>query len=797
MSPEHAQASTKRIDHRSDLFSLGATLYELLTRKPAFPGDLAHDVIQHILIDEPTPIRQLNPGVPRDLETIVMKCMAKDPNSRYESAEKLAADLRAVLEDRPIQAHRANAVEQAARWLKQNRRSVSQVSTAAMVTLAVTLTSLLGWSSYKSWNMSSLQLTALQPPLVAEILDDTGKSIRTETLPMQNAANLRAGEYKVRVSGDGSLSQDFEVTLARGSRDTKYTTNVSDQWLMTPQPLQHSCDVVDLGNERAVAVWGNDGITVHKHQGPQVAWTLKLSPETALPIADLPGYKNPRTFSGFQERGFGEANESRPWMIRDFVDVNGDGIGDLVSRRRHQAWLMAISGNGEGVLWFAPRGKELQRSRPDAQNTGLMPHGSVLNAPLLCEDLDDDGVSDFLVTVADPTTVYLANNSLDCDLWVEAVSSRTGSTLWKRDLPQSLLATPNNQPVPYDMRWFGNMNGGYFSQGGAVGTIAGGRLRSPGHVERSGYHVYMPTSPTFIKSTRTDDPGTTESSVAIVAGDKLLLLNPQTGTERVNHRLNLVFVLVTMCNGPMSMGTGYLISLRPEETTPPPTTAPTTATSIVPKLIVWSLASRHTLWSNMLDTYWPRKPNLGVLAPKWPLVCDLDGDGKSEVVVPDESTQGNNFSGYGSVIGAPTGNVSVFGSSNTPKWTQKIVNIDGTVNHFIDGPDLDGDSTRELFAVTCDSRTNILRVDALSGTNGSVLWCGSQEISSDSSLECFQILTVNWWYSGKDGWPQLLVTIADRRLGTGSDAAYTVVGFSAGTGLVTTIAKEIAENTTF
>ena len=797
MSPEHAQASSKRIDHRSDLFSLGATLYELLTRKPAFPGDLAHDVIQHILIDEPTPIRQLNPSVPRDLETIVMKCMAKDPNSRYESAEKLAADLRAVLEDRPIQARRANAVEQATRWLKQNRRSVSQVSTAAMVTLAVTLTSLLGWSSYKSWNMSSLQLTALQPPLVAEILDDTGKSIRTETLPMQNAANLPAGEYKVRVSGDGSLSQDFDVSLDRGSRNTKYTTNVSDQWLMTPQPLQHSCDVVDLGNERAVAVWSKDGITVHKHQGPQVTWTLKLSHETAPPINDSPGYMNPRTFSSFQERGFGESNESRPWMIHDFIDVNGDGVGDLVCAARHQAWLMAISGNGEGVLWFAPRGRELQRSRPDAQNTGLMsqelmPHGSVLNAPLLCEDLDDDGVKDFLVTLVDPTTVYLANSSLDCDLWVEAVSSRTGNTLWKHDLPKTLFTTPNNQTVPYDMRWFVNMNGGYSSQGGAVGSIAGGRLRSPGHVERSGYHVYMPTSPKLITSSYGAESGAAQSSVAIVAGDKLLLLDPHTGTMR-EPPVEIGFRPGRDVQWADVDGDGALDMVALEEATPPPNAATTTATSILPKLIVWSLAARKTLWSKTLDTYWPRKPHLGVLAPKWPLVCDLDGDGKSEVVVPDESTQANNFYGFGSVTNAPTGNLSVFGTSKTPKWTQKIVNIDGTVNHFIDGPDLDGDSVRELFAVTGDSRINTLRVDALSGATGSVLWGGSQAITSDSSLDCFQILTLNWWHSGKDGWPQLLVTIADRRLGSGSDAAYTVVGFSAGTGLVTTIAKELAE----
>ncbi|MDX1926064.1 MAG: protein kinase [Pirellulaceae bacterium] len=788
MSPEHAQASSKRIDHRSDLFSLGATLYELLTRKPAFPGDVAHDVIQHILIDEPTPIRQLNPSVPRDLETVVMKCMAKDPIARYESAEKLAADLRAVLEDRPIQARRANAVEQAARWLKQNRRSVSQVSTAAMVTLAVTLTLLLGWSSYQSWNMSSLKLLALEPPLFAEILDDTGKSMRTETLPMQNAANLPAGDYKVRISADGSFSQDFDVNLARGSRDTKYTANVSDQWLITPQPLHHAYDIVDLGSERAVVVWSKDGITVHKHQGPQVAWTLKLSPETAPPISAWPGYANPRTFSSMQERGFDEANESRPWMIHDFIDVNADGIGDLVCAARHQAWLMAISGNGEGVLWFAGRSEELAM-KPDVRTPM-----AVLSAPLLYEDLDSDGVRDFLVTIADPGPHpnYLANNMLDCQVWVEAISSRTGTTLWKQNLAKELFLLPNNQPAPYDLRWFGSVNGGYSSQGGSTSSQSGTHHRSPMRYERSGGHVYMPTTPTLIASTDAAKLGEAETSVAIVAGDKLLLLDPRTGALRESP-IELGFrpgcdVQWADIDGDR---TPDMVAL--EETTVSKNNTPTKTVTNVPKLTVWSLASRQTLWSKTLDTYWPRRPNLGVVPPKWPLVCDLNDDGVSEIVVPDESSQAENFYYYGLHPPAPTGNIALFGKSNTAKWSQKIVNVDGTVNHFIDGPDLDGDSTREVFAVTCDARSNTLRVDAISGATGSTLWGGSQAFTSNSNFDWIHVVSLEWWHSGKDGWPQLLVTISDGRIGSSSSASYTVVGFSAGTGLVTISGKEIAD----
>lgn len=782
MSPEHAQASSKRIDHRSDLFSLGTTLYELLTRQPAFPGDVAHDVIQHILIDEPTPIRQLNPSVPRDLETIVMKCMAKDPSQRYESADKLASDLRAVLDDRPIQARRASAIEQAARWLKQNRRSVSQVSTAAMVTLAVTLTSLLGWSSYQSWNMSSLQLNALQPQLVAEVLDDSGKPIRTETLPMQNATNLPAGDYKVRVSAEGSLSQDFNVSLDRGARNANYTGNVADQWLMTPQPLMHSFDVVDLGGERAVAVWGKEDITVYKHRGPQMSWTLRLSPETAKPIFDSPGYMNPVNFSGMYESAFGEANETRPWMIHEFMDVNADGIGDLVCAGRHQAWIMAISGKGEGVIWFAGRGKELATHR-DYQTASTIPHSSVLYPPMLCGDLDKDGVSDFLVTVADPGTerIYQNNGSLDCDIWIEAISARTGESIWKLDLNKSAFALPGNQQIPIDLRWFGNMGGGYSSQGGGISSLFSHRVRSPTLVMRNGMHYYMPTRPKLITL-----PGMTEETAAMVAGDKLLWIDPKLGTLReppielgIRPARDIDWADIDGDRAP------DLVAL--EETTPGGAAPNGLSTSY--KLAVWSSASRQLLWSKPLSTQLPRRSMWGVLSPKRPLVCDLNSDGVSEIVVPEESPSNNGLSS----VSFPKGTIALVGSTDVAKWKCNIVNIDSAINYFIDGPDVDGDGTREIFAATGDSRTNLLRVDAISGVTGSILWSGSQEINCNTTFESFQIVGLQWWQGGKDGWPQLLVTVSSGRPSANSYSNFDVVSFSSGTGLVSAVGRGLVE----
>lgn len=134
MSPEQAIAAHKQVDHRSDLFSLGSTLYELLTYKPAFPGDSPHAVIQNILTCEPTPIRQLVTAVPRDLETIVLKCMAKEPRERYSAASELAADLRDFLDGRPIQARRASFIERTTRWYKHQQQSVRLAATAAVIT---------------------------------------------------------------------------------------------------------------------------------------------------------------------------------------------------------------------------------------------------------------------------------------------------------------------------------------------------------------------------------------------------------------------------------------------------------------------------------------------------------------------------------------------------------------------------------------------------------------------------------------------------------------------------------------
>jgi serine/threonine protein kinase len=132
IAPERFQGHT---DVRSDVYSLGLTLYELLTLQPAFQAADRNQLIEQVLHEEPARPRKLNPQVPRDLETIVLKAMAKDPAHRYPTAAELAADLKRFVEDRPIRARQVSARERLWRWSHRNPAYASLIAAVVLVAL--------------------------------------------------------------------------------------------------------------------------------------------------------------------------------------------------------------------------------------------------------------------------------------------------------------------------------------------------------------------------------------------------------------------------------------------------------------------------------------------------------------------------------------------------------------------------------------------------------------------------------------------------------------------------------------
>ncbi|WP_435008437.1 serine/threonine-protein kinase [Tundrisphaera lichenicola] len=116
MSPEQVQGRRELVDRRSDLYSLGATLYELLALKPAFFGEDRQEMLGKIAQAAPRSLRAIDPSIPADLETIVLKAMAKDPTHRYESARAMADDLRRFLADEPIRARPQGRLDRLRAW---------------------------------------------------------------------------------------------------------------------------------------------------------------------------------------------------------------------------------------------------------------------------------------------------------------------------------------------------------------------------------------------------------------------------------------------------------------------------------------------------------------------------------------------------------------------------------------------------------------------------------------------------------------------------------------------------------
>jgi serine/threonine-protein kinase len=133
MSPEQAQGG-EHLDSRADIYSLGATLYEALTGEVPFRGTTAM-VLKQVQEDEPRPPRRLNDRVPRDLETICLKALAKQPGRRYPSAESFAADLRRWQRGEPIQARPAGAAERLWRWCRR-KRLVAAMAAALLTVFA-------------------------------------------------------------------------------------------------------------------------------------------------------------------------------------------------------------------------------------------------------------------------------------------------------------------------------------------------------------------------------------------------------------------------------------------------------------------------------------------------------------------------------------------------------------------------------------------------------------------------------------------------------------------------------------
>jgi serine/threonine protein kinase len=195
MSPEQALARRVVIDQRTDVYSLGATLYELLTLRPAFDGHDRAEILRRIAQEEPRPLRRLNLAVPTDLETVVRKAMDKDPAGRYATAGELAEDLERFLDARPVAARRPSLLDHAAKWSRRHKSIVASAAlTAAILLIGTAVASVLVASKEHERRTASDSARALEARLRAQAEEGRKRQVRL---------NVEQGN---RLMTDGDLS---------------------------------------------------------------------------------------------------------------------------------------------------------------------------------------------------------------------------------------------------------------------------------------------------------------------------------------------------------------------------------------------------------------------------------------------------------------------------------------------------------------------------------------------------------------------------------------------------------------
>jgi hypothetical protein len=227
MSPEQADGNSNLLDQRSDVYSLGITLYEAVTLQPGFDGDNRADLLRRIAQEEPRPPRRIRPSIPADLETIILKAISKAPDQRYQSAQEIADDLRRFLDGKPTLARRPTWIDRAGKWTRRHMRLVAAAACIAILAAAGLAVSTLTIAGAHAKTKAALEETEASHARAErhfrqarEIVDRLGARLAEHLAHVEGAETVRAEllqdtlQYYHAFTEHAADDPDLQVDLA-------------------------------------------------------------------------------------------------------------------------------------------------------------------------------------------------------------------------------------------------------------------------------------------------------------------------------------------------------------------------------------------------------------------------------------------------------------------------------------------------------------------------------------------------------------------------------------------------------
>jgi eukaryotic-like serine/threonine-protein kinase len=237
MSPEQAAGDRRRLDHRTDVYSLAATIYELATGRPAFPAEEPAVLLRQIAHDDPTLPGALDPAFPTDLETVLLKALQKEPRERYASAGELAEDLDRFLAGRPVLARRPSVWDRAKRWAGRHPATVA----AALISLLVVVIASGVATAVVAGEQAETQrtLTELQRANEAtqKAQQEADALARAEKQARQDADTLAKSEKQARLAAD-ERANEAEQRFRRAKELGDLVLQISEEEMGSDRPLQ-------------------------------------------------------------------------------------------------------------------------------------------------------------------------------------------------------------------------------------------------------------------------------------------------------------------------------------------------------------------------------------------------------------------------------------------------------------------------------------------------------------------------------------------------------------------------------